>query len=117
MAIVSYFNPADLPGGAERIAWAEAELLGEDREVAFVSASPPVDSAPFPQYRLGGWTRALYRPSGAKRSSVLLAIFHLLSVFNPIVLFEALALFRRLRPEVIHTHNLVALSPAGSPRV
>jgi glycosyltransferase involved in cell wall biosynthesis len=28
------------------------------------------------------------------------------------VLFEALALFRRCRPAVVHTHNLIALSPA-----
>ena len=109
---MSYFNPHDLPGGAERVAWAEAEILSEDREVAFVSASRPAGSPPFAQHRLGGWTRPLYRPEGSPRSTVVLAVFHLLSVFNPVVLFEALAFFRRWRPAFVHTHNLIALSPA-----
>ena len=112
VAIVSYFNPADFPGGAERIAWAAAELLDARRRVAFVSASPVVSSAPFTQYRLGGWTRRLYHQEGERRNLAVLALFHLLSLFNPFVLVEALVLFRRLRPAVVHTHNLIALSPA-----
>jgi len=33
-------------------------------------------------------------------------------LFNPGTLIEALLLFRRLRPRVVHTHNLLALSPS-----
>ena len=112
VAIVSYFNPTDFGGGAERIAWAEAELLAADRAVAFVCASPPAEAGAFRQYRLGGWTRALYQPLGRRRNLALLAAFHLLSLFNPVAFVEALTLFRKLRPRVVHTHNLVALSPA-----
>ena len=112
LAIVSYFNPADVLGGAERIAWAEAELLSTSRRVVFVSASPSASDATVDQVRLGGWTRRLYRPPGPRRNPARLAIFHALSLFNPVVFFESLALFRRLRPAVVHTHNLVALSPA-----
>jgi glycosyltransferase involved in cell wall biosynthesis len=112
VAVVSYFNPLDLLGGAERIAWAEAELLSAGSRVAFLSASPGADSASFAQYRLGGWTRALYQRDGEKRNPFVLALFHLLSLFNPAVFLESRALFRRLRPSVVHTHNLFALSPA-----
>jgi glycosyltransferase involved in cell wall biosynthesis len=113
LLVVSYWNPDDLLGGAEQIAWAEAELLSETRRVAFASASPPVEGAPFAQYRLGAWTRRLYQPlSTRRRNPLLLGLFHLLSLFNPVVLFEALRLFGRIRPDVVHTHNLVAISPA-----
>ena len=112
LAIVSYFNPADFLGGAERIAWAEAELLSATRRVAFVSASPPAAGTTVAQLRVGGWTRSLYQPPGPRRNPVKLVIFHLLSQFNPFVLVEAVGLFRRLQPKVVHTHNLIALSPA-----
>jgi len=112
LAIVSYFNPADVLGGAEQIAWAEAELLSSSRRVVFLSASSLVTGTVVDQLRLGGWTRRLYRPPGPGRNPAALAVLHLLSLFNPFVLFESLRLFRRLRPTVVHTHNLVALSPA-----
>jgi glycosyltransferase involved in cell wall biosynthesis len=112
LAIVCYFNPADVLGGAERIAWAEAELLSSSRRVVFLSASPPVVSSPVTQLRVGGWTRSLYQPLGTRRNPFKLAVFHLLSLFNPVVFVESLRLLRRLRPAVVHTHNVVALSPA-----
>jgi glycosyltransferase involved in cell wall biosynthesis len=112
LAVVSYFNPADFVGGAERIAWAEAELFSEPQNVVFLSASPPVDGAPFPQLRLGGWTRGLFQPVGQQHSLLKLLVFHLLSLCNPFVFFESLGVFRRIRPRVVHTHNLSALSPA-----
>jgi glycosyltransferase involved in cell wall biosynthesis len=111
LAIVSFFNPSDFPGGAERIAWAEAELLATKRVVAFVAASPPREEAPFAQYRLGGWTRPMYQAPWTRRNPLTLVAFHLLSQFNPVVLLEAVALFRRLRPAIVHTHNLIGLSP------
>ena len=112
LAVVSYFNPADFVGGAERIAWAEAELMSQAKRVVFLSASTPTDGAPFPQLRVGGWTRPLFQPLGGSRNPFKLVFFHLLSLFNPLVFFQSLALFRRLRPRVVHTHNLAALSPA-----
>ncbi len=112
LAIVSYFNPADVLGGAEQIAWAEAELLSSSRRVVFLSASPPVASSPLSQLRVGAWTRSLYQPLGRGRNPFKLALLHLLSLFNPVVFVESLRLLRRLRPAVVHTHNLVALSPA-----
>jgi glycosyltransferase involved in cell wall biosynthesis len=112
LAVACYFNPADVLGGAEQIAWAEAELLLPTQRVVFLSASAPVADSPVTQVRLGGWTRALYQPAGTRRNAVKLALFHLLSLFNPGVFFESLILFRRLRPAVVHTHNLIALSPA-----
>ncbi len=112
MAIVSFFNPSDFPGGAERIAWAEAALLAKTRAVAFVAASPPHAEAPFAQHRLGGWTRPLFQAPWTRRNPLTLLAFHLLSQFNPFVLLEAMALFRRLRPAAVHTHNLIGLSPA-----
>jgi glycosyltransferase involved in cell wall biosynthesis len=112
LAVVSYFNPADFVGGAERIAWAEADLMSQAKRVVFLSASTPTSGAPFRQLRVGGWTRTLFQPLGARRNPVQLVFFHLLSLFNPFVFFQSLALFRRLRPRVVHTHNLAALSPA-----
>lgn len=112
LVVVSYFNPADVLGGAERYAWAEAELLSASRRVMFVSASPPVPGSDVPQLRLGSWTRRLYQPPGPRRNPFKLAALHLLNLFNPAVFVESLRAFRRLRPEVVHTHNLVALSPA-----
>jgi glycosyltransferase involved in cell wall biosynthesis len=113
LVVVSYFNPRDVLGGAEQIAWAEAELLSTSRKVAFVSSSVPVADVAFPQYRIAAWTRRLYQPLGTRRRNpVLLCLFHLLSLFNPVVLVDALLLFRRLRPSVVHTHNLFAISPA-----
>jgi glycosyltransferase involved in cell wall biosynthesis len=112
LAVVSYFNPADVVGGAERVAWAEAELLSREQSVVFLSASLPVADAPFSQFRVGGWTRSLFQPKGQRRNPVKLAVFHLLSLFNPLVVLESLVLFRRIRPAVVHTHSLVALSPA-----
>lgn len=111
LAVVSYFNPADFVGGAERIAWAEAELMSQARRVVFLSASVPTEGAPFRQLRVGGWTRPLFQPLGGSRNPFKLVFFHLLSLFNPFVFFESLTLFRRLRPRVVHTHNLAALSP------
>lgn len=111
--IVSYSNPRDLMGGAEQIAWGEAELLRVGRQVLFLSASAPIDSAPFPQRRIAAWTRRLYQsPDRKRRNFLLLGVFHLLSLFNPPAFVEALLLFRRLRPKVVHTHNLLAISPA-----
>jgi glycogen(starch) synthase len=112
VVVVSYFNPRDLLGGAERIAWAEAELLAATREVAFLSASNPAEDAGFAQYRVAAWTRRLYQPPGRHRSSLALALFHLLSLFNPVAFVESFRRFRSLRPTVVHTHNLLALSPA-----
>jgi glycosyltransferase involved in cell wall biosynthesis len=112
VAVVCYFNPADVLGGSERIAWAEAELLSESRRVVFVSASPPAADSDLHQLRVGGWTRSLYQPPGPRPNPVKLVILHLLNLFNPFVLAEALRVFRRLRPSVVHTHNLIALSPA-----
>jgi glycosyltransferase involved in cell wall biosynthesis len=112
LAVVSYFNPADFVGGAERIAWAEAELMSKARRVVFLAASVPVADTPFSQLRLGGWTRSLFQPAGGRRNLLQLLFFHLLSLFNPVVFFESLGAFRRLRPQVVHTHNLAALSPA-----
>jgi glycosyltransferase involved in cell wall biosynthesis len=112
LAVVSYFNPTDFVGGAERIAWAEAELMSRTQNVVFISASPPVAEASFRQLRVGGWTRCLFQPKGERRNPVTLVIFHLLSLVNPFVFFESLVLFRRTRPRVVHTHNLIALSPA-----
>jgi hypothetical protein len=59
VAVVCYFNPADTPGGSERIAWAEAELLSRRGRVVFISASPAVARAAFPQLRMGGWALSL----------------------------------------------------------
>jgi glycosyltransferase involved in cell wall biosynthesis len=112
VVVVSYFNPSDVLGGAERIAWAEAEILGAARSVAFLSASAAVEDAPFTQYRIVPWTRRLYQPAGEMRNPFALAMFHLLSLFNPAAFVEALRLFKRLRPGVVHTHNLLAFSPA-----
>lgn len=112
IAVVSYFNPADVLGGAERYAWAEAELLSATRRVAFVSASRPALPAPFQQLHIGGWTRSLYQPPGSQRNPIKLVVLHLLNLFNPAVFVESLRAFRRLRPAVVHTHNLIALSPA-----
>ena len=112
LAIVCYFNPTDVLGGSERIAWAEAELLSETRRVAFVSASPPVADTGLLQVQVGGWTRSLYQLPGPRRNPIKLVLLHLLNLFNPVVLVESLRVFRRLRPEVVHTHNLIALSPA-----
>jgi glycosyltransferase involved in cell wall biosynthesis len=112
LAVVSYFNPSDVVGGAERVAWAEAELLSRKQSVVFLSASLPVGEAPFRQVRVGGWARSLYQPKGKGRNPVKLVVFHLLSLFNPFVFFESLAVFRRIRPAVVHTHNLNALSPS-----
>lgn len=112
VAVACYFNPADVLGGAEQIAWAEAKLLRETQRVVFLSASAPVADSPLTQFRVGGWTRSLYQPAGTRRNPAELALFHLLSLFNPVVFFESLVLFHRLRPAVVHTHNLIALSPA-----
>lgn len=108
--IVSYSNVADFPRGAERAAWGEAGVLGSESSVTFVSSSRP-DSAPFEQRTVGGWTRRLYHPFG-RRNPLSVALFHLLSMFNPIVFVESLRLFRQLRPRVVHTNNLLALSPS-----
>ena len=112
LVVACYFNPDDYLGGAERVAWAEAELLSNSRRVAFISASPPVPGARFLQLRVGGWTRRLYQAPGRDRDPLKLAILHLLNLFNPLVFVESLRAFRRLRPKVVHTHNLIALSPA-----
>ena len=113
LAIACFFNPADVfAGGAERYAWGEAELLAATRRVVFVSASRPVSDAPFRQVRVGGWSRSLYQPPGPRRNPIKLVVLHLLNLFNPGVFVESLRLFRRLRPKVVHTHNLIALSPA-----
>ncbi len=110
LAVVSYFSPSDFAGGAETIAWSEAELLSRSRRVAFMSTSPPVQ-APFDQLRLGAWTRrwSLIRED---RSWIELAVFHLLSLFNPAVFLASLVVLARARPRIVHTHNLFALSPA-----
>lgn len=111
--VVSYFNPRDQTGGAERIAWAEAELLALTHKVVFVTSSTPVEGVPFLQAQLAGWTRRLYQaPSPRRRNPLRLALFHLLSLFNPLAFAEALWLFIRIRPAVVHTHNLLAISPA-----
>jgi glycosyltransferase involved in cell wall biosynthesis len=112
VAVVCYFNPADTLGGSERIAWAEAELLSRLGRVVFISASPTAAHAAFPQLRMGGWTRRLYQPPGSRRNPFKLVALHLLNLFNPLVFVESLRVFRRVRPRVVHTHNLVALSPA-----
>src|SRR5215204_5833686 len=54
----------------------------------------------------------MYQAPWTRRNPLTLLAFHLLSQFNPFVLLEAVALFRRLRPAVVHTHNLIGLSPA-----
>ncbi|MDQ3894250.1 MAG: glycosyltransferase, partial [Actinomycetota bacterium] len=112
LAVVSSFAPGDVIGGAERLAWEEARLLAGERRVAFVSTSPPTPEATFEQGRLSAWVRSLYHPSRPSRSLQRRAAFHLLTLFNPATFLEALALFRRLRPRVVHTHNLQALSPS-----
>src|SRR5689334_8738527 len=104
LVVVSYSNVADFPRGAERAAWGEAEAMSRELEVVFLSTSRAA-SASFRQVRVGGWTRRLYRPFG-RRNPVSLALFHALSLFNPIVFVESLQLFRRLRPAVVHTNNL-----------
>jgi glycosyltransferase involved in cell wall biosynthesis len=112
LAVVSSFAPADVIGGAERLAWEEARLLAGEHRVAFVSTSPPTAEATFEQVRLSAWLRSLYHPSRPSRSAQRRVAFHLLTLFNPATFLEALALFRRLRPRVVHTHNLQALSPS-----
>ena len=112
VAVVCYFNPADTLGGSERIAWAEAELLSRHGRVVFISASPTIARAAFPQLRMGAWTRRLYQPPGGWRNPFKLVALHLLNLFNPAVFVESLRVFRRFRPRVVHTHNLIALSPA-----
>jgi glycosyltransferase involved in cell wall biosynthesis len=62
--------------------------------------------------RVGGWSRSLYQPPGPRRNPIKLVVLHLLNLFNPVVFVESLRVFRRLRPKVVHTHNLIALSPA-----
>jgi len=78
--------------------------------VAFISASPKSQSALI-QYQIGGWLRRMHHPVEGGLGPGW-AVFHLLSLFNPIVLVEALVLFGRIRPRVVHTHNLMGLSPA-----
>jgi glycosyltransferase involved in cell wall biosynthesis len=112
VAVACYFNPDDFLGGAERIAWAEADLLSDARRVVFISTSPPVPGTRFRQLRVGGWTRRLYQRPGPRRNPLKLVVLHVLNLFNPFVLAESIRVFRRLRPRVVHTHNLVALSPA-----
>jgi glycosyltransferase involved in cell wall biosynthesis len=113
VVVVSYFNAKDVTGGAERIAWTEAELLAATHKVLFVSTSAPTGEARFAQYQLAAWTRRLYQPTTeARRNPLLLGLFHLLSLFNPAAFVQALWLFRRVKPATVHTHNLVALSPA-----
>jgi glycosyltransferase involved in cell wall biosynthesis len=112
LAVVSSFTPGDVIGGAERLAWEEARLLARERRVAFVSTSPPTPEATFEQVRVSAWVRSLYHPSRPSRSLQRRVAFHLLTLFNPATFLEALALFRRLRPRVVHTHNLQALSPS-----
>ena len=109
--VVSFFNVHGFHGGAERYAWGEAEVLGESMSVGFVSAAPS-SPAPFAQFRVGAWAHRMYQPPGGRRNAMRLIAFHLLSLFNPIVFVEALLLFRRTRPRVVHTHNLLALSPS-----
>ncbi|MEI8106148.1 MAG: glycosyltransferase [Actinomycetes bacterium] len=110
LMVVSYSNVVDVPRGAERYAWGEAEALAQLINVAFVSSSRPA-VAPFEQIQLGGWTRRWYQLFG-RRNPITLAFFHLISLFNPVVFVQALVLFRRRRPKAVHTHSLVALSPA-----
>jgi glycosyltransferase involved in cell wall biosynthesis len=112
LAVVSSFTPGDVIGGAERLAWEEARLLAGARRVAFVSTSPPTPETTVEQVRLSAWVRSLYHPSRPSRSLQRRVAFHLLTLFNPATFLEALALFRRLRPRVVHTHNLQALSPS-----
>src|SRR5262249_46971343 len=103
------YAPHDFPGGAERVAWEEAELLSEERRVVFVSTSP---SRGLDEVRIGGWLRRLHDPRTGAPSAAGRLLFPAPLPFNPVVFAEALAAFRRLRPSVVHTHNLVGLSPS-----
>jgi glycosyltransferase involved in cell wall biosynthesis len=110
-AVVSAFAADDFPGGAERYAATEAELLAAGRRVVHVSSSPPGGS-PVEEIRIGGWLRRLYDPHRRDRAFGRRLAFHALMLFNPVVFAEALSAFRRLRPQVVHTHNLLGLSPS-----
>jgi glycosyltransferase involved in cell wall biosynthesis len=72
----------------------------------------PEAPAPITTARIGGWLRRLHDPRTGARTPIGKAAFHALLPFNPVVFAEALSTFRRLRPEVVHTHNLVGLSPS-----
>ena len=111
-AVVSAFAPWEFGGGAERVAWSEARRIAERDAVVFVhtGATPPPDA--IPTARIGGWLRRLHDPRTGARSPIGKAAFHALLPFNPVVFMEALGTFRRLRPAVVHTHNLVGLSPS-----
>ena len=111
VAVVSAFLPADLRGGAELTAWEEARLLGEDRRVVLVTTSSPTADGP-EQVQVGAWVRPLYHPGRPDRSLSRRLASHGLMLFNPATFVEALVLFRRLRPRVVHTHNLLTLSPS-----
>ena len=111
VAVVSAYSAADFPGGAERLAWEEVRLLAPERPVVFVNTSA-VAPAPFTQVRIGAWLRRLHDPRTGASSPFAKALFHGLLPFNPVAFIEALAVFRRLRPSVVHTHNLVGLSPS-----
>jgi glycosyltransferase involved in cell wall biosynthesis len=111
VAVVSAYSPADFPGGAERAAWEEARLLAGERPVVFVSSSEPA-GGDVQQVRIGGWLRRLHDPRRGAGSLPAKLLFHALLPFNPVTFVEALAVFRRVRPGVVHTHNLAGLSPS-----
>lgn len=113
LAVVSAFSASDFPGGAERYAEAEVELLAATgRRVLFVSSSPVSEDGEVERVQVGGWLRALYDPHRHERPLGRRAVFHALMLFNPVVFAAALRAFRRVRPEVVHTHNLLGLSPS-----
>ncbi len=113
-AVVSAYAPWEFRGGAERVAWSEARRLAERDRVVFVhtGATPPPEPQAIQTARIGGWLRRLHDPRAGARSATAKVAFHALLPFNPVVFVEALATFRRLRPAVVHTHNLVGLSPS-----
>lgn len=86
-------------------------MLGETRPVVLVTTSPAASVDP-EQVQVGRWVRPLYHPRVPRRSLPRRLASHTLMLFNPGTFVEALVLFRRLRPRVVHTHNLLTLSPS-----
>ena len=111
LVVVSAWAAHDFAGGAERVAWEEARLLARDRAVVVMSTSAPA-SAGVDEVRIGAWLGRLHDPRTGARSPAAKLAYHGLLLFNPGTFVEALAVFRRLRPSIVHTHNLQALSPS-----